>query len=270
MLCQLRHSVRQDGSASQLEVANEESAVRVRPSPPLSRNCDGVCPLVRTLAVPIHLLARRGPSHPMKRLLSPLVALTAGSAVILGTHPALAHGTAAGGALGGLTHPLLGVDHLFMLMAVGTAASFISSQLLLWALGGAVIGAAAGVTGLTIASAEVIAALAISVVGGVILLAGRFAKTLNPNILTTISGAVVAAAISIHAMLHGMEAPKDTSTLLWWSGALISSALVCGGTYLMLRKLPMSVKKVAAVVFLAIGGLLAFGPLGLLAGGAGA
>ncbi|NDC07229.1 MAG: hypothetical protein EB070_09365, partial [Synechococcaceae bacterium WBA_2_066] len=156
------------------------------------------------------------------------------------------------------------------LMAVGTAASFISSQLLLWALGGAVIGAAAGVTGLTIASAEVIAALAISVVGGVILLAGRFAKTLNPNILTTISGAVVAAAISIHAMLHGMEAPKDTSTLLWWSGALISSALVCGGTYLMLRKLPMSVKKVAAVVFLAIGGLLAFGPLGLLAGGAGA
>jgi urease accessory protein len=43
----------------------------------------------------------------MKRFLSPLVALTAGSAVVLGTHPALAHGIAAGGALGGLTHPLL-------------------------------------------------------------------------------------------------------------------------------------------------------------------
>ena len=73
----------------------------------------------------------------MRRFHSPLIALTAGSAVVLGTHPALAHGTATGGALGGLTHPLLGLDHLIMLMAVGTAASFISSQLLLWALGGA-------------------------------------------------------------------------------------------------------------------------------------
>lgn len=206
----------------------------------------------------------------MKRFLSPLVALTAGSAVVLGTHPALAHGTAAGGALGGLTHPLLGVDHLFMLMAVGTAASFISAQLLLWALGGAVIGAAVGFTGFTVESAEVLAALAISAVGALTLLAGRFAKTTNPNTLTTISGVVVAGGIAIHAMLHGLEAPKDSSTLLWWSGALLSSVLVCGGTYLLLKKLPTSVSKAAAIVFLAIGGLLAFGPLGLLAGGAGA
>ena len=111
----------------------------------------------------------------MKRFLSPLVALTAGSVVVLGTHPALAHSTAAGGTLGGLTHPLLGLDHLFMLMAAGTAASFISSQLLLWALGGAVIGAAIGFTGFTVASAEVLAALAISAVGALTLLAGRFA-----------------------------------------------------------------------------------------------
>lgn len=206
----------------------------------------------------------------MKRLLSPLVALTAGSAVVLGTHPALAHGTAAGGAQGGLTHPLLGLDHLFMLMAVGTAASFISSQLLLWALGGAVIGAAVGFTGFTVASAEVLAALAISAVGALILLVGKVAKTSNPDILTTISGVVVAGGIAIHAMLHGLEAPKDSSTLIWWSGALLSSVLVCGGTYLLLKKLPTSVSKVAAIVFLAIGGLLAFGPLGLLAGGAGA
>ena len=206
----------------------------------------------------------------MKRFLSPLVALTAGSAVVLGTHPALAHGTAAGGALGGLTHPLLGLDHLFMLMAAGTAASLISSQLLLWALGGAVIGAAVGFTGFTVASAEVLAALAISAVGALILLAGRVAKTSNTDILTTISGVVVAGGISIHAMLHGVEAPKDSSTLLWWSGALFSSVLVCGGTYLLQKKLPVTWTKAAAIAFLAIGGLLAFGPLGLLAGGAGA
>jgi urease accessory protein len=206
----------------------------------------------------------------MKRFLSPLVALTAGSAVVLGTHPVLAHGTAAGGALGGLTHPLLGLDHLFMLMAAGTAASFISSQLLLWALGGAVIGAAVGFTGFTVASAEVLAALAISAVGALILLAGRVAKTSNADILTTISGVVVGGGISIHAMLHGLEAPEDSITLLWWSGALLSSVLVCGGTYLLQKKLPVTWTKAAAIAFLAIGGLLAFGPLGLLAGGAGA
>jgi urease accessory protein len=206
----------------------------------------------------------------MKRVLSPLVALTAGSAVVLGTHPVFAHGTATGGALGGLNHPLLGFDHLLMLMAAGTAASFISSQLLLWALGGAVIGAAVGFTGFTMTSAEVLAALAISAVGGVILLAGRFAKITNPNLLTTISGAVVATGISIHAMLHGLEAPKDGSTLLWWSGALVSSALVCGGTALLQKKLPLTWTKAAAIAFLAIGGLLAFAPLALLAGGAGA
>lgn len=190
--------------------------------------------------------------------------------MVLGTHPALAHGTAAGGALGGLTHPLLGLDHLFMLMAAGTAASFISSQLLLWALGGAVIGAAVGFTGFTDASAEVLAALAISAVGALILVAGRFAKTSNPNILTTVSGVVVSGGISIHALLHGLEAPKDSSTLLWWSGALMSSVLVCGGTYLLQRKLPVTWTKAAAIAFLAIGGLLAFAPLGLIASSAGA
>jgi urease accessory protein len=205
----------------------------------------------------------------MKRFLSPLVALTAGSAVILGTHPALAHSTVTGGALSGLPHPLLGLDHLVMLMAVGTAGSFISSQVLLWALGGAVIGAAIGFTGFTIVSAEVLAALAISMVGALILYATKVVKTSNGNATTTISGGIVAAGVSIHAMLHGLEAPTDSSTLLWWSGALLSSVLACGGSYLLLKRLPVSVTKAAAVAFLAIGGLLAFGPLVLLAGGAG-
>ena len=206
----------------------------------------------------------------MKRLLSPLVALTAGSVVILGTHPALAHGTAAGGALGGLIHPLLGLDHLVMLMALGTAASCISAQLLVWAVVGAVIGAALGLSGFTIASAEVIAPLAISAVGGLTLLKGRFYNTTSSVPLANFSGVVVAGGVSIHAMLHGLEAPKDSSTLIWWSGALLSSLLVCGGTYLLLKTLPISASKAAAVTFLAIGGLLAVGPVCLLAGGLGA
>ncbi len=206
----------------------------------------------------------------MKRFLSPLLALAAGSTLILSGHPALAHSTAAGGALSGLSHPLLGLDHLCMLMAVGTAASYISSRLLLWALGGAVLGAAVGFTGFTMGSAEVMAALAISAVGALTLLASKVAKASNGTVLISVGGVVVAIAVAIHAMLHGLEAPKESSTVLWWSGALASSMLVCGGTCLLLKSLPVSVTRTAAIAFLAIGALLAFGPLGLVAGGAGA
>lgn len=208
--------------------------------------------------------------RPMKRFLAPLVAFTTGSAVVFGSHAALAHGTADGGVISGLSHPLLGLDHLFMLMAVGTAASFMSSQLLLWALCGAVIGAVAGFTGFSLAAGEVMAAMAISVVGALTLLAGRFTRTSNSATITTISGAVVAAGMAIHAMLHGLEAPRDSSSFLWWGGALLSSALVCGCTTLLLKTRPLSWTKAAAIAFLAIGALLALAPLGLLAGAAGA
>jgi len=190
--------------------------------------------------------------------------------VLLGTDAAHAHGIATGGGLAGLIHPLLGLDHLVMLMAVGAAASFISARLLLWALAGAVIGASIGFTGVNIPAGELLAALAISLLGGLILAAGRFTKATTPNSLSTISGAGVAAAVSIHAMLHGLEAPKDSSTLLWWSGALLSAVLVCGGTHLLLNERPLTWTKTAAIAFLAIGAVLAFGPLGALMGGAGA
>ena len=58
-------------------------------------------------------------------------AFVAVSALLLGSNGALAHGSAAGGGVSGFSHPLIGIDHLIMLMAVGTAASLISIDLLL-------------------------------------------------------------------------------------------------------------------------------------------
>ena len=202
----------------------------------------------------------------MKRFTAPLIATAAGAVMLLGTSPVLAHGAAAGGALGGLTHPLLGLDHLFMLMAVGTAAALISARLLVWALAGAVLGAAIGLAGLNLPSAEVMAALSISAVAGLSLLAGKAVRTADANGPISIRGAVVGSGVAIHAMLHGLEAPQDGNTLIWWSGALLSSALVCAGTCLLLKKLPPSLTKAAAITLIAIGGLLAIGQVGLLAG----
>ena len=174
----------------------------------------------------------------MKRFSATPLALAGLAIALCSGTAAQAHGLADGGAIGGLTHPLLGLDHLFMLMAVGTAASYISTQLLLWALGGAVVGAAIGFTGLTLPSAELLASLSIAAVAALTLLIARSANPGNSKLLTRVTELAVAGGLAIHALLHGLEAPKDSTTLLWWLGALFSSTVVCGGTCLVLRKLP--------------------------------
>lgn len=205
----------------------------------------------------------------MTRQTATLFALAAGAALITAS-PAQAHGLAAGGALGGFLHPLGGLDHVVMLMTVGTAASFISAQLLLWALAGAAIGAGIGLAGFSLPAAELLAPLAISAVAALTLAAGRLRWSNSPRLLTNISGGVVALGVAIHAMLHGLEAPHDGNTLLWWTGALASSVLLCGGSTLLLKRLPLSWTRRAAIAFLALGGLLALGSLVVLNGAAAA
>ncbi|MEB3318041.1 MAG: HupE/UreJ family protein [Cyanobacteriota bacterium] len=209
----------------------------------------------------------------MKRFTTPLIALTAGAAGLLGSHPAQAHGGAASGVLGGLTHPLLGLDHLLILLAVGAAASVLSTRLLLWAALGALAGATAGAWGVQLPAAEVWAALAVAAMGGLTLVVTRAAASaltaLRRDGLDSWFGLVVAGGVAIHALLHGQEAPADGATLLWWSGALISSVVVCGGAYRLFKHLPVAFTKAGAVLFLALGGALAFAPLPLLVGGAG-
>ena len=100
------------------------------------------------------------------------------------------------------------------------------------------------------------------------MLIARSANPGNSKLLTRVTELAVAGGLAIHALLHGLEAPKDSTTLLWWLGALFSSTVVCGGTCLVLRKLPTRWSKAAALAFVVIGCWLAVGPLGLLAGGA--
>ena len=173
--------------------------------------------------------------------------------------------------MGGLLHPLLGLDHLTLLVAVGAAAATISWQLLLWALAGALAGAAIGVCGGGIPGAEGLAALAISAVGFLLLAAGKARAGTGP-----LGGVVVAVALAIHGILHGLEAPQDSNSWIWWGGALVGSACICGGTALLFKQLPASAQlsaswiKGLALAFVLIGGVLAVGSLGPLAAGAGA
>jgi urease accessory protein len=181
-----------------------------------------------------------------------LLTTTLGAAVVMVTAlPSQAHGIAAGGAMAGLAHPLLGLDHLLMLIAVGAAGALLSPHLLLWALGGGLIGALWGGTSWSGPVGEQLAGLAILAVAGLTLALGRGWGA--SQAIRGLPGWVVGAGVAIHGHLHGLEAPTAGSGLLWWSGALLSSLVLCGGTTLLLRRLSPSWGR-AVVLAVLLGG----------------
>ncbi len=181
-------------------------------------------------------------------------------AFALAGQPAQAHGLAHGGIGSGFLHPLAGLDHLLLLIGVGAASAAISSTLLVWALAGAVAGGVFGAMGGTLPFGELLAALAITAVAGSILWAES--KGSGPRL--SLWGGLVAAAVAVHAMLHGLEAPSDHTSLSWWLGAFAGSVLVSGTTLLVLRRLPRTVTNRLALTLALGGGLVAFAPLALL------
>jgi urease accessory protein len=65
-------------------------------------------------------------------------------------------------------------------------------------------------------------------------------------------------------MLHGLESPADGPAALWWLGAFTGSVLVSGGSFLLLRRLPLAWTRGVAVLLALCGGVAALGPVGLL------
>ena len=186
-----------------------------------------------------------------RRLLLP-VGLTAALVSLVASPSAQAHGEASGGLIAGVAHPLLGLDHLVMLVAVGTVAAALSTRLVLWALVGALLGAVVGFGGLAVPAAEILASLAIAAVGLVLLAASRLAD---------VAGPLVSGGIAIHAMLHGLEAPRDQGSLLWWAGALLASALVVGVTTVLMQRVPAPLLRRAGAMFVVLGGGLLLLPV---------
>ncbi|KMM16957.1 hypothetical protein SYNGFB01_07355 [Synechococcus sp. GFB01] len=149
---------------------------------------------------------------------------------LLSALPAVAHGVAGGGLIAGASHPLLGIDHLLLLVGVGGVASLAGGQVLLFAIGGAVVGALLGSLGSTLPGAELLAALAVAALGLILLQSQRSQQAPRVSLL----GPIVAAAVSVHALLHGQE---HAGTAAWWIGAAAASAAVVALTALSLRRL---------------------------------
>ncbi len=170
--------------------------------------------------------------------------------------PAAAHGLAGAGLISGALHPLLGADHLLLLVGVGALAARVDRRLLWPALAGAVVGALFGVAGGSMPAAELLAALSVSALG-LLLFAGRRLRDGDAPI--ALGGAVVAGSMAIHALLHGREATGDP---VWWLGAGVAAAAVVAVSALLFSRAQAGVIRLLAIVLGFAGLALAVLPLG--------
>ena len=133
------------------------------------------------------------------------------------------HGTLTGFA-GGLAHPLLGLDHLFAMIAIGLWAAQQGGRAL-WAIPAAFVGAmvAGGVlAGSGIALPQVEAALALSVLALGLLVAARLHASLT-------AGMAIAAGFALfHGYAHGLEMPLAASPALYAAGFVLATACLHG------------------------------------------
>ena len=174
---------------------------------------------------------------------------------LLSALPVGAHGSAGSGLIEGALHPLTGIDHLLLLVGVGALAARIEFRLLLPAVLGAVVGSVFGALGGGIPAAELVAALAVSALGLLLLLARRLQAGELPQ---SSAGVVVGVAVAVHALLHGREASADPS---WWIGTCLAALAVVGGSALVMRRAGSGVSRALAVLLGLSGLVLAFAPL---------
>jgi urease accessory protein len=102
-------------------------------------------------------------------------------------------------------------------------------------------------------AAELLAALAISATGVVILASQGNGRSPRLGLI----GTVVALAVAVHALLHGQEAAGTAS---WWLGAALASTLVVGGSYALLRQAPLRWTVMVAALLTLAGVTLALAP----------
>jgi urease accessory protein len=183
-------------------------------------------------------------------------AIMAGAVLsVLNVLPAAAHTDQSTSGLGsGLTHPLLGVDHLFAMVTVGILAVTLGRPIAVPAtfLAAMTVGGAVGLAGLALQFGE--AAIALSVMAlGAALIAGR---AVHPNFAVSL----VALAGFVHGHAHGMEAPAAAHPVMYVAGFVVATATLhlSGVTAgFVVRHRPATRATIGALVFGAGVGLVA-------------
>lgn len=149
--------------------------------------------------------------------------LVAGLALVA-TASAHAHAVEGGasGFIAGFIHPLLGLDHVAAMVAVGLWGGFLGRPAI-WVLPVVfplvmAFGGALGIVGVPIPGVEIGIALSAVVLGAMVLTAAR------PPL--PLAAAIVAAFAIFHGHAHGTELPHASSAILYSLGFVVSTGLL--------------------------------------------
>ncbi len=147
--------------------------------------------------------------------------------VLLEAAPAAAHEDQViefGSFLGGLLHPVLGLDHFLAMVAVGIISAYIGGKAI-WTVPATfvvmmAVGGASGAYDFGITSAFVELSIALSVIGlGALILLDRSLE------LRATMGAVAFFGF-FHGYAHGMEIPTVAEPFVYAGGFLLGTALI--------------------------------------------
>src|SRR5215468_5679008 len=174
--------------------------------------------------------------------------------------PALAHeGSGTGGFLGGFAHPLLGLDHIVAMVAVGLWGAFLGPPAI-WILpivfplvmaGGGVM----GILGVPLPGVEIGIAISAVVLGLMVALAVR------PPLW--VAALLVGAFAIFHGHAHGGELPPGTDAVAFSVGFVVATGLLhlTGIAFGLLARWP-----IGRVTVRAAGGVIALAGLAFLSG----
>ena len=181
--------------------------------------------------------------------------------IVCGVSPTLAHtGGMAGGFVGGLSHPVFGLDHVAAMVAVGLWGAFLGAPAvyvlpivfpLVMALGGVL-----GIVGVPLPGVEIGIAVSAAVLGMMVALAAR------PPLW--VAGIIVGVFAIFHGHAHGAELPPGADAVAYSAGFVIATGCLhlAGIGFGLLARWPagrMAVRTAGAVI--AIAGVMFLGRL---------
>lgn len=195
------------------------------------------------------------------------VALSALAGVMASSLPALAHEGQVirfGSFLGGLTHPVLGLDHFLAMVSVGIVSAFIGGRAI-WTVPAAFVGAMALGGWIGRSSPEIFSWLVEWAIAASVMLLGAVIL-LDRRLRLSVAMAAVAFFGLSHGYAHGSEIPDIARPVVYAGGFLLGTALIhLLGVLIgdMARRYPRGRPVLRGVggVFVAAGALFLFGAL---------
>ncbi len=182
-------------------------------------------------------------------------------ATLFAVEPAFAHHlmggktpqTFAQGFLSGLAHPVIGLDHLAALIAIGLLAALVYRGLSLIPLCSValVLGVSLHVARVTVPAAELIAALATAVVGALVLFRGI-------GVITVAALSATAAAVHGYALGESIVGAEQTPLAAYLIGLAIAQMAIAAGAFAVARPLlARGLIPIAGAVIAAVGAAFA-------------